>query len=511
VVLALQYGSRLGDERLRRELEVKMNQQMRGYSVQLGHAHGGPLRLSLTLRNVVVRQLAHPEPPLATIPRLRLKVQWHSLLALHLVGNALFDQAQLHLDVDQLHEEKMKQLKLGERGWQAALEAIYPLKFDTMEVRDGSLVYVDGDLGRPFEVTHWNLVATNIRNLNFPDRTYPSPVHTEGSVFGTGHAVVDGNANFLADPIPAWHARYRLDRVPLGDFQQFGASSPYEFRSGLLSSHGDLEYGPRFKQIDIAELLLEGVRLDYVHGANTAALERLRREQMVEAAKEAETSEVDMRLDRLLLTDGQVGFVNRATQPPYRLYVDHARLEVLNMSNRIASLRSKGAVFRLGGRFMGGGTARLDATFRPGAPEADLGAELAIEHARLPAFNDLLLAYKRPDVAGGTVSVYSQIAVKQSRIHGYVKAMFDDIKLDDPGKDRKRSLGTRLKEKLIGGLAEMLENKKSDALATRAEITGTLSSPKVDTGQLYSSILRNAFWKAIQPGFDRAARGPAGR
>jgi Domain of Unknown Function (DUF748) len=511
VILVLEYGSRFGDEPLRRQLEAKMNQQMHGYSVHLGHAHGGPLRLSLTLRDVVVRQLAHPEPPLARIPRLHMSVQWHSLLARHLVGDAVFDQAQLHLNVDQLHEEKMKQLKLGQRGWQAALESIYPLKFDTMQVRDGSLVYVDGDLARPFEITGWNLTATNIRNLNFPDRTYPSPVHTEGRVLGSGYCVVDGNANFLADPIPAWHARYRLARVPLGDFQQFGATSPYELRSGLLSSHGDLEYGPRFKQIDVAELLLEGVRLDYVHAASTAAIEHLRHEQMVEAAKEAETSEVDMRLDRLLLTDGQVGFVNRATKPPYRLYVDRANLEILNMSNRIASLRSKGAVFRLRGRFMGGGTAKVDATFRPGAPEADLGAELAVEHARLPAFNDLLLAYQRPDVAGGTVSVYSQVEVKHSQIHGYVKAMFDDIKLDDPGKDKKRSLGARLKEKLIGGLAEMLENKKSDALATRAEITGTLSSPKVNAGQVYSSILRNAFWKAIQPGFDRAGRAPAGR
>jgi hypothetical protein len=511
VILALEYGSRFGDEPLRRQLEAKMNQQMHGYSVQLGHAHGGPLRLSLTLRDVVIRQQAHPEPPLAKIPRLHMSVQWHALFARHLVGDALFDHPQLHLNVDQLHEEKMKQLKLGERGWQAALETIYPLKFDTMQVRDGSLVYVDGDIAHPFEITHWNLTATNIRNLQFPDRTYPSPVHTEGRVFGSGYCVVDGNANFLADPIPAWHARYRLDKVPLGNFQQFGARSPYELRSGLLSSHGDLEYGPRWKQIDVAELLLDGVRLDYVHAASTPAVERQRREEMVEAAKEAETSEVDMRLDRLLLTDGQVGFVNRATKPPYRLFVDRANLEVLNMSNRIASLRSKGAVFRLRGRFMGGGTAKVDATFRPGAPEADLGVELAVEHARLPAFNDLLLAYQRPDVAGGTVSLYSQIEVKHSQIHGYVKAMFDDIKLEDSRKDRNRSLGARLKEKLVGGLAEMLENKKSDALATRAEITGTLSSPKVNAGQVYSSILRNAFWKAIEPGFDRAARSPAGR
>lgn len=511
VILALQYGSRLGDEPLRRELEAKMNQQMNGYSVQLGHAHGGPLRLSLTLRDLVIRQQAHPEPPLAKIPRLRMSVQWHALFARHLVGDALFDRPQLHLNVDQLHEEKMKQLKLGQRGWQAALASIYPLKFDTMRVNDGSLVYVAGDMARPFEVTHWNLTATNIRNLVFPDRTYPSPVHTEGRIFASGYGVVDGKANFLADPIPAWRVLYRLDKVPLGNFQQFGASSPYELRSGALSSHGELEYGPRFKQIHVAELLLAGVRLDYVHAASTAAAERKHGQDMVAAAKQAETSQVDMRLDRLLLTGGQVGFLNRATNPPYRLYVDRANLEVLDISNRVASLRAKGAVLHLRGRFMGGGTAKLDATFRPGAPGADLGVELAVEHANLPAFNDLLRAYQRPDVAGGTVSIYSQVEVKHSQLHGYVKAMFDDIQLYDPGKDRGKSLGAKLKEKVLGGLAKVLENKQSDTLATRAEITGTLSAPRVDTGQVFSSILRNAFWKAIAPGLDSAARGSATR
>jgi hypothetical protein len=513
LLVALEYGSRLGDEPLRRQLEAKMNAQMRGYTVTLGHAHGGPLRLSLTLRDVVVRQQAHPEPPLAIIPRLRMKVQWHALLALHLVGDALFDHPRLHLDVDQLHEEKMKQLKLGDRGWQAALQSVYPLKFDTMTVEEGKLVYVDGDLGAPFEITHWQLSATNIRNLVFPDRTYPSPVHTEGRVFGTGYAVVDGKANFLADPIPAWQARYRLDKVPLGGFQQFGATSPYELRSGVMSSHGELEYGPRFKQIDVALLLLEGVRLDYVHAgsAAAAAAERKRRQEAVDAAKEAEVSDVNLRLDRLLLTDGQVGFINRATNPPYRLFVDQARLEVLNMSNRIASLRSKGAVFRLRGRFMGGGTGKLDATFRPDSPESYLGAELAVEHARLPALNDLLRASQHPPVSGGTLSVYSQLEVKHKQLRGYVKAMFDDIKLENAQQDKKKSLGARLKEKLIGGVAEMLENRKSDALAFRTEITGSLDAPRANTSQIFSSIIRNAFWSAIKPGFDSAGRQPAKR
>ncbi|HLX06229.1 MAG TPA: DUF748 domain-containing protein [Thermoanaerobaculia bacterium] len=511
VLLLLTWGSRLGDEPLRRQLEARMNQQLHGYTVRIGHAHGGPLHLSLTLRDLVVRQQANPEPPLATIPRLRLSVEWHHLFTRHLVGDALFDHPQLHLDIEQLHIEKMKQLRLGERGWQAALESIYPLKFNTMRVNDGSLVYVDGDPSRPLEITHWMLSATNIRNLEAPDHVYPSPVQTEGDVFGTGHAAIEGSANFLGDPFPGVHARYRIERVPLDRLQQFGARSNFELHGGVLSSHGEVEYAPRVKQIDVAELLLGGVRLDYVHTAATAAAERRRGEALAAAAKEAEASPVVMRLDRLYLTGGQVGYVNRATDPPYRLFVDQANLEVLNMSNRIASLRAQGAVLRLRGRFMGGGSAAVTATFRPGAPAADLGAEVAIEAARLTAFNDLLRAYRKLDVAAGTASLYSQVAVKDRQLSGYVKAIFSGVKVYDARQDRGKPLGTKLKEKAIGGLAALLANQKNGQLATRTEITGTLGAPRANTAEILGGLIGNAFRKAIVPGFDNAARGGPGK
>jgi hypothetical protein len=506
VILILEYGARLGDEPLRRQLEAKMNQQMRGYTVQLGHAHGGPLRLSLTLRDVVIRQQAHPEPPVAKIGRLHMSVQWHALLVRHLVGDAVFDRAQLHLDVEQLHEERVKQIKLGIRGWQAALESIYPLKFDTMRVNDGSIAYVDGDPSRPLEIDHWTLTATNIRNLQYPDRVYPSPVHTDGRIFGTGYGVVEGNANFLADPFPAWHARYRIEKVPLDRLGQFGEKANYELHGGVLRSHGELEYGPRFKLIHVVEALFENVRYDYIHSATTAAAERRHGEEVAAAAKEAEDSPVAMRLDRLQLTGGQVGFVNRSSHPPYRLYVDRANLELLDVSNRVAGQSKKPAVLKLRGRFMGGGNTTVDAVFRPDAPAYDLGVELAIERTPLPALDDLLRASNKPAVAGGTVSIYSQITAKNRQLHGYVKAMFDDVGLYDAKKDRNKPLLAKLKEKVIGGVAELMENKKSDAMVLRTEISGPLGAPRTSTSEILGSMLRNAFGKAIEPGFDHAAK-----
>jgi hypothetical protein len=506
-------GSHLLDEPLRRQLESRMNQQLHGYTLRLGHAHAGLLGLDLTLRDVVMRQQDFPEPPVATIPLLHLSVEWPELFARHLVGDAYFEQPHLHLNVEQLHVEEVKRARLGQRGWQAALQSIYPLKFNTMKVHDGSLTYVDGDPTRPFEITHWMLVATNIRNLHYPDRVYPSPIQTEGAIFGTGRGVIEGNANFLAQPFPGVHALCRIDNVPLDRLQQLSTRGNVELHGGVMSARGELEYAPRVKLVHVAEVLFDRVRLDYVHMAATEQVEREHARAVMAAAQQAESSPIVMRVDRARLTGGQVGYVNKKTNPPYRLFVDRAELEILNLSNHAASHAEQPAVLRLRGRFMGGGTARLDATFRAEDPAAELAGELAIEKAQLPAFNDLLRAYKKMDTAGGTVSIYSQITVKSGRLRGYVKTLFDDVKLYDAQKDRKKSFGAKLKEKVLGGLAGMLENKQTDALATRTEITGTLKAPRANTGQILSGLFRNAFSKAIVPGFDNATRqgGQRGR
>jgi hypothetical protein len=495
-------GSYLFDGPLRGQLEARMNQNLNGYSLRLGHAHASLFGLNLTLRDVVLRQRQFPEPPVATIPRLSLRVEWPSLFTRHVVGDAVFDRPLLHLNAEQLAIEEARRIRLGERGWQKALESIYPLKFNKFTVKDGAIVYVDGDPAYPLEITHWNLRATNLRNLEFPDRVYPSPVHTDGAIFGSGRGVIDGNANFLAEPFPGVHARYGIQDVPLARLAQLGRGSGVQLHDGLMSSNGDVEYAPRVKVVDIRELLLKGVRLDYVHTPANAEADRRRAEAVAAAARQAEQSDAVLRLDRLRLTGGQVGFVNRATDPPYRLFVDRANLDMLHVSNRKARERGQVATATLHGRFMGGGKADVKATFLPGEPGSELGAELAIEGTSLPALNDLLRAYKKPEVVGGTVSVYAQIAVKNRQIRGYVKPIFHEIQVAPPSKAMPFS--ARLKLKVVGALTHLLENHKSDDIATRVDLSGPVSAPRMS--DTLSGLLRNALLKGIVPGFDSATR-----
>ncbi|MFY9820827.1 MAG: DUF748 domain-containing protein [Thermoanaerobaculia bacterium] len=496
-LIALLVASRF-DEYLRRNLEAKMNQHLKGYTVSVGHAHLNPFSFSLTLRQLTIRQQANPEPPVADIPRLKMSVEWTQLLTFHLVGDAVFSQPRVHVNLPQLLAESRDPTKVKDRGWQQALESIYPLKFNLVAVRDGDVVYVDEDPSKPLHISHFNLEASNIRNIQSRDRTYPSPVHADGVIFDSGRGVLNGNADFLANPYPGVHAIYRVSNVPLDQLRPLSAKANLSLRGGILASNGEFEYGPRHKEVRIKDVIVQRLDLDYLHSTATAAAEKAREKEVAAVAKNA-SPPVPVLINRLQLTKSKVGVVNQVPGHSFHLFVDGAELEVTNVSN---GFRNGPTQARLTGRFMGSGTAHGNATFRDGGKGPNFNFLIAVEHASLPSLNDLLRSYGKLDVAGGTFSVYSEVKVHDGRIDGYVKPLFADVQVYDPKQDKDKPVLKKLYEKVVGGVAHVLENRRGED-ATVADLSGSLSTPQTSTWEVVGNLVKNAFVKAIVPGFEK--------
>ncbi|HTG33436.1 MAG TPA: DUF748 domain-containing protein [Thermoanaerobaculia bacterium] len=490
------------DEYLRRTLEAKVNQRLHGYHVTLGHAHLSPFGLSLTLEQAVIRQDANPNPPVAEIPRLTTSVEWREILGGHLVADAVFDGPRVHVNLPQLREEDRDQVKVQDRGWQQALESIYPLKFNLMQVRDGDLVYIDTDPKRPLHISHWNVTASNIRNIRSRDRVYPSSIHTDGVVFDTGRAVLDGNADFLAEPYPGVHANYKVENVPLERLRSFGERANLTLTGGALSSQGEVEYGPKHREARIADVTVRGLRLDYRHTEATAAAEKARGKEVAKVAKDQQPAML-VEIERLRLVDGNLGLVTPVKDRRVRLFVSGADLDVTNISS---GFREGPAKAKLTGHFMGHGSARASATFRDATKGPDFNLLVAVDGASLPSINDFLRAYGKFDAAQGTFSVYSEVKVHNGRIDGYVKPLFKDVKIYDPQQDKKKPVLKKLYEKIVGGVSHLLENRPRDQVATVADLSGTISDPNTSTWEIIVRLVSNAFVKAILPGFEREAK-----
>lgn len=487
------------DEYLRRTLETKINQRLHGYTVSLGHAHVSPFGLSLTLSQAVIRQNAHPNPPVADVPRLTASVQWREILSGHLVADAIFDQPRIHIDLPQLQQENKDQVKLKDRGWQQALESIYPLKFNQIRVRNGDIVYIDTDPSRPLHVSHWNATASNVRNIHSRDRVYPSPIHTDGVVFDTGRATLDGNADFLAVPYPGFHALYTVENVPLERLRSIVQRANLTVSGGALSSRGEFEYGPRHREARIADVTVRGLRLDYTHTTATAPAEKARGKEVVRAAKNPEPTML-VEVQRMRVVDGNLGLITPAKDRRLRVYLGNANLDVTNVSS---GFRQGPARATLTSNLNGGGSVHGSATFRNPAQGPDFNLKVAVEGASLPSINELLRAYGKLDVAKGTFSVYSEVTVHNGHIDGYVKPLFKDIQVYSPQQDKDKPPLKKLYEKIVGGVAHLLENHPREQVATVADLSGPISQPHTSTWDVIVNLVSNAFVKAILPGFER--------
>jgi hypothetical protein len=123
IVVILLVASFFMDEPMRRSMERRMNQSLKGYTVQIPKLHFQLIGLSVTLKDLTVRQQAHPDPPVMLVPRLHASVHWRELLTGHLVADFLFDRPKVYVNLTQLKSEARDETPVKDKGWQQAFES----------------------------------------------------------------------------------------------------------------------------------------------------------------------------------------------------------------------------------------------------------------------------------------------------------------------------------------------------------------------------------------------------
>jgi uncharacterized protein DUF748 len=503
IVIVAYAAAFLIDEPLRRYTEAKMNRALKGYTARIGALDFHPFGFSLDLADVVVSQNEHPEPAVLRIERLSASVHWRALLSGRLVADVEIEKPAVHVNLQQARREIADPVPVKDRGWQDALEAVYPLKINHFEIRKGDLTYVDEKPFKELRVRELDLVATNIRNIRSPDATYPSDVRFAALVFDSGRVDAQGEADFMAEPRPTFRGRVDLANIELDHLKPITNRYNVSIDRGRLSARGELEYGRETRTLDLKNATIEGVRVDYVHTARTAGVEKARAGQIKSAAAQIDNvPAVQVRIGELHLVRSTVGFVNRSKSPAYRVFVTDLDGTLVNLSNH----ETEGpAIAKLRGKFMGTGTVAADATFAAERSGPAFDVALRMEEVSVPSLNDLLRAHGRFDAAAGRFYFYSELSARSGQITGYVKPLFKDVKIYESEQEAGKSAKRKLYERVVGAVATVLENRKHDEVATKAKISGRLDDPNVSIAEVAVRLVQNAFFKAILPGFDREA------
>ncbi len=501
IVLVVVYSVALViDEPLRRYTEAKVNRALKGYTARITSLDFHPLGLSLDLKDVKITQDAHPDPAVFHIERLSASVHWRALLRGRLVADIEIEKPTVHVDLQQARKEIDDPAPVKERGWQEALEAVYPLKINHFEVRGGDVTYVDQGPFKPLRLRNLDLVATNIRNVRSKDQVYPSEIRLSAVVFESGRVAVDGRADFMAEPHPTIRGNVDLANIELDYFKPITNRYNLQVDKGVLSASGAVEYGREVKTVELKHATVEGIHVDYVHTARTDAAERQRAGQAAAAAKEVSNKPgVLISIGELHIIKSTVGFVNKVATPPYRVFLTDTDGMLKNLTNHEME---GAAVAKLKGKFMGSGVAIAEATFEAEKSGPAFDIAVRVEEVSVPTMNDLLRAYGRFDAADGRFFFYSELSAKGGVITGYVKPMFKDMKIYASDQEKGKPFARKVYERLVGGVAKLLENRSREEVATKSDVSGRIDSPQVSVVDVVLRLVQNAFFKAILPGFD---------
>ena len=502
IVLILIYTlAFLIDEPLRRYTEEKMNRALKGYTVHIGKLSFHPHNLSLTLKGLTVIQDAHPEPPVMDIPHLHASVHWRALLHGRVVGDMYIRRPKVYMNLVQLRKEIKDPTPVKDRGWQEALEAIYPLKMNHFRIRDGDITYQDQGPFKPLHVRSVNFVATNVRNVRSKEQEYPSEFWIDAMVFDSGHVHAEGNADFLAEPNPTFIGHTKLEHIELDYFKPITNRYNVSVDKGLLSANGKFELGTKVRRVELDEATVSGIKVEYIHMAHTATAEQARVTVAVKAAnKVSNAPDLILKIAKVHVTQATFGYTNKTTNPPYRVFLADTDIALTNVSNQ------KGlgvGTAKIEAKFMGTGSAVVDVRTSAEKSGPAMNVSVKIADVSLTTMNDLLRAHGKFDVSSGQFSFYSELNIDNGAITGYVKPMFKDIAVHDPNHQQDNSFGHKVYEKVVGVAAKILKNRTRKEVATRAEVKGRVDDPKVSPMQVVVHLIQNAFFKAILPGLER--------
>jgi hypothetical protein len=493
--------SALLNEPLRAFFEKRINENLKGYHIKLADVDVRPFDLSVVLQGVTLVQEKYPEPPLVDFEFVDFGLHWRAMLSGRIVGDVALKRPKLHINLNQIREEAGDRAEVEERGWQDAAKAVYPLEINMLTVEDGEFTYLDQDPQHPLNVQRIFVQASNIRNVEDPEETYPSPFKFEAIVFEEGKVTVNGKSNFLSEPIPSLAVDINVENIPIERFDPILERYHLALEKGRLDAEGRVEVSPQLRAAHLKSIQIQGLQGDYIHPQSASPEARKAVEKTAETAEEVSNNpSFQLRIDALNIR-GEMGLIDPHASPKYRVFISDVDLRIDNLSNHFSQGPAR---LKLDGTFMGSGRTRVSATFRPEDRGPDFDLQATIEGTNLKDMNDLLRAYGNFDVNAGLFSIYSELRVKNNHVDGYVKPFFKNVDVYDRRQDEDKNIFKKMYEGLVEGVNELLSREPQDRTAARTELAGKVDDPQADTWQTVATLIQNAFFKAILPGFDQA-------
>lgn len=309
--------------------------------------------------------------------------------------------------------------------------------------------------------------------------------------------LVKNNINKVLADIPGYYGQvedvdislYRGAYVINGMYLSKGTATSQIPFLNFPTSDISIEWRSLFKGKIVSEIIMTSPEVIYVF------------EDQKEEAGEADAEDwtkaltdiVPIDINHFEVHDGKVAFVQLSAKPNIDLQIDKLNLTASNLRNVVEKGRILPSPIRANGVSMGNGKVALEGNMNLMKEIPDMDLSFSLEDADATALNDFTNYYAGLDFDKGTFSLYSEVAVADGHLIGYIKPLLTNTELIGEGDGFLEVLW----EGFVGFFKFILKNQGTDTLATKVPIEGDLNNLDASTWPTVFNIFKNAWVKAF--------------
>ncbi|RDK86838.1 DUF748 domain-containing protein [Marinirhabdus gelatinilytica] len=210
------------------------------------------------------------------------------------------------------------------------------------------------------------------------------------------------------------------------------------------------------------------------------------------------TDLVPLEINHFEVFDGKFAFVELESDPNIDLQIDKIHLNASNLRNVKEKERVLPSPINATGVSIGGGAVKLDGNINLIKKIPDMNMNFSLENANVTALNPFTRHYAGIDFEEGDFSVYSEVAIADGYLKGYIKPLLKDSRMI--GKE-DGFLGV-LWEGFVGFFKFILKNQGTDTIATRVPVEGDLNNAQAGVWPTIFNIFENAWISAFKGKID---------
>ncbi|QXP51342.1 DUF748 domain-containing protein [Cellulophaga sp. HaHa_2_95] len=207
------------------------------------------------------------------------------------------------------------------------------------------------------------------------------------------------------------------------------------------------------------------------------------------------TDLVPIDINNLEIVGGKVAFVEVTAEPTIDLHMNEVNLQATNLRNIVQEDRTLPSDLHATAVSIGNGKFTLNGKMNLVKPIPDVDIGFSLEDASITALNDFTNHYAGIDFASGNFNIFSEIAIADGYLKGYVKPLLKDSKLISKEQDK---FFDTLWEGFVGFFKFVLKNKGNNTLATKVPMEGDLNSVKSKVWPTFTNIIKNGWIKAFK-------------